>query len=156
MNALKSLENRIRGWIPKDYRIAFGQKVSKPSWWRLLWISAIVANILWLLFGFAVLHQSVDRLVIVAFVSAVAIGFAYYIRVKPSTTINRAVYVLIGVTPIGFVLGILWELSVGSLLNGYFGAYPALLISLAIWLPIGGFISDCIGKRRNYMLPLSV
>ena len=156
MKALKSLENCLRGWIPNDYRIAFGQKVSKPSWWRPLWISAIVANIFWLLFGFAVFHLSVDRLVIVAVVSGVAICFAYYIRVKPSITINRAVYVLIGVTPIGFVLGILWELTVGSLLNGYVGAYPALLISLAIWLPIGGFIGDWIGKKRNYILPLSV
>lgn len=156
MNALKTLEKRLRGWIPKGYRTAFGQKVSKPSWWRPLWVSAIVANIFWLLFGFYVLHLSVYRLVIVAFVSAVAIGFAYYIRVKPSITINRAVYVLIGVTPIGFVLGILWEFAVGSLLNGLVGAYPALLISLAIWLPIGGFIGDWLGKKRNYSLPLSV
>jgi hypothetical protein len=156
MNALKTLEKRIRGWVPKEHRIVFAQKVAKPWWWNPLWISAIVANILWLLFGFSVLHLSVDRLVTVAVVTAVALGFAYYIRVKPSIAINRAVYVLIGVTPIGFALGILWELTVGSLLNGYVGAYPALLISLAIWLPIGGFIGDWIGKKRNYILPLSI
>ena len=156
MNALKSLENRLRGWVPKEHRIVFAQKGAKPRWWNPFWISAIVVNILWLLFGFSVLHLSVDRLVTVAIFTAIAIGFAYYIRVKPSIAINRAVYVLIGVTPIGFVLGILWELTVGSLLNGYVGAYPALLISLAIWLPIGGFIGDWIGKKRNYILPLSI
>ncbi len=155
MNA-KSWKDQIRGWVPKEYRIAVAQNVAKPWWWNPLWISAIVVNILWLLFGFAVLHLPVYQLVIVAVVTAVAGGFAYYIRIRPSVTINRAVYVLIGVTPIGFVLGILWELTVGSLLNGYVGAYPALLISLAIWLPIGGYIGDWIGKKRCYVLPLSI
>ena len=156
MKDIKRLENRIRGWFPKDYGIALAEKMPKPRWWTPLWISAIVVNIFWLLFGFFVLHLSIERLIIVAVVTAAAGGFAYYIRVKTSIKINRAVYVLIGVTPIGFVLGILWELSVGSLLNGYVGAYPALLISLAIWLPIGGFIGDWIGKKRCYQLPLSI
>lgn len=156
MNVKKRVENPIQGWLPKEYNFALAQKIPKPSWWTPLWISAVLVNVLWLLFGFFVLHLSFERIIIVAVVTAAAGGFAYYIRVRPSITINRAVYVLIGVTPIGFVLGILWELSVGSLLNGIVGAYPALLISLAIWLPIGAFIGDWIGKKRCYQLPLSI
>lgn len=61
---------------------------------------------------------------------------------------------LIGVAPIGFVLGIIWAFSVGTLLAATVGSYPSLLISLAVWCPIGAFIGDWIGKKRNYQLPL--
>ena len=150
-----SIEQRIRGWFPKEYKLALAQKMPKPRWWKPFWALSAVGLVVAAVLTVLLLKIPLERAIPELGFAFVCLGIAYYIRVRPSITINRAVYVLIGVTPVGFVLGILWEFTVGSLLNGYVGAYPALLISLAIWLPIGGFIGDCIGKKRSYILPLS-
>jgi hypothetical protein len=36
------------------------------------------------------------------------------------------------------------------------GVWPSLIISYAVFVPIGVLIGDWIGKRRNYQLPLSL
>jgi hypothetical protein len=155
MNALKTLENRLRGWIPNDYRIAFGQKVSKPFWWKPLWITAVVANIAWILLALFVFYLPLERVVIVAVVASIAVGFAYYIRVRPSMNVNRAVYVLLGITPIGLCLSLLWNYTIGyytAPLIGLWGFYIGIMVPCII----GAFIGDWIGKKRNYLLPLSI
>jgi hypothetical protein len=130
--------------------------MSKPNWWKPFWALSAVGLLIIAVITVLLLKIPLERAIPEVGFAFACLGIAYYIRVRPSVSINRAVYILIGVTPIGFVLGILWAFTVGSLLNGYVGAYPALLISLAIWLPIGGFIGDWMGKKRSYMLPLSI
>jgi len=86
----------------------------------------------------------------------VCICIAYYIRVRQSMKVNRALYILLGITPIGFGLWIIWCISgIGRLITSLSGALPSLLISWAVCYGIGAFIGDWIGKRRNYRLPLS-
>lgn len=46
MTIKKSLENQIRGWIPKEYRVALAQKMSKPSWWKPFWIVSALGIII--------------------------------------------------------------------------------------------------------------
>lgn len=87
----------------------------------------------------------------------VCIGIAYYIRVRPSMKVNRALYILLGITPIGFGLWVIWAVSgIGRLIINMIGAFPSLLISWAVCYSTGALIGDWIGKRRNYRLSLSL
>jgi len=71
--------------------------------------------------------------------------------------VNRALYILLGITPIGFILWVIWAVSgIGRLITNMVGALPSLLISWIVCYGIGAFIGDWIGKRRNYRLPLSI
>jgi len=86
----------------------------------------------------------------------VCICIAYYIRVRPSTKVNRALYILLGITPIGFILWIFLAVSgIGRWLTDNLGVWPSLIIGFTVPYIIGAFIGDWIGKRRNYRLPLS-
>ena len=86
------------------------------------------------------------------------IGFAYYIRIKPSRKVNRGVYILLGFSPIEFCLWLLYAFSgIGRFLTTL-GPWGSLVSMLLFPIPyiIGAFIGDWIGKRRNYRLPLSL
>jgi hypothetical protein len=41
---LKSLENRIRGWLPKEYNAAYLNKSLKPRWRKPYWIALIIVS----------------------------------------------------------------------------------------------------------------
>ena len=143
------------GWLPKGYSTAFAEKMSKLRWWRPFWTLSAVGIVVAAVVTVLLLKIPLERALPELGFAFACLGIAYYIRVRPAITINRAVYVLIGVTPLGFVLGIIWAFSVGTLLMGIVGSYPALLISLAVWCPIGAFIGDWLGKKRSYQLPPS-
>jgi hypothetical protein len=153
MNALKALENRLRGWVPKEYRIAFAQKVSKPYWWKPLWIIsalgiALSALVLFLV-GFAL-----DRVVLGLVFASICLGIAYYIRVRPSITKNRIVYICLGFG-VGWIIWVVYAVSgFGLWATHMIGVWPALLISDIVFYVVGALIGDWIGKRRNYQLPL--
>ena len=86
------------------------------------------------------------------------IGFAYYIRIKPSRSVNRGLYILLGFSPIGFGLWLLYAFSgIGRFLTtlGPWGSLASMVLFLIPYI-IGAFIGDWIGKRRNYRLPLSI
>jgi peptidoglycan/LPS O-acetylase OafA/YrhL len=156
MNRKKSLGERIRGWFPKEYPAALAQKMSKPRWWKPLWIAVVAVNIAWVIFGFFVLHYPIERVALLTFLTFFCIGIAYYIRVRPSMKVNRALYILLGITPIGFSLWMVLAVSgLGRWLTNMVGAFPSLIIGWVVCLGIGALIGDWIGKRRNYQLPLS-
>lgn len=133
---------------------------SKPWWWKPLWMAVLIATIASGVAGYLLLH--IPQYALVAFVTGVAVSFlcvgiAYYIRIKPSRRVNRGIYILLGVSPIGFVLWIVLALSgVGRLLTNYLGVWPSLIIGFTVPYIIGAFIGDWIGKRRSYRLPLSI
>jgi hypothetical protein len=64
-------------------------------------------------------------------------------------------YILLGITPTGLILLILWTVSIGRLVTDTIGALPSLLIGSALCFGIGAFMGDWIGKKRNYLLPMS-
>ncbi|MCW3990268.1 MAG: hypothetical protein NWE88_09360 [Candidatus Bathyarchaeota archaeon] len=91
-------------------------------------------------------------------ITLLAIGFAYYIRIKPSRRVNRGLYIFLGFSPIGFCLWLLYAFSGIGLFLTTLGPLGSLTSMLFFPIPfiMGVFIGDWIGKRRNYRLPLSL
>jgi hypothetical protein len=88
--------------------------------------------------------------------SFVLLGFAYYIRVRSNLKVNRVLYVLLGISPIGFLLMIAVVVSgLGHFMTTNLGVWPSLTMTFMVPCVIGAFIGDWIGKKRGYQLPLS-
>jgi hypothetical protein len=155
MGLKKNLERSLRGWLPKTSILTCTHKTGKPSWWRPLWIITVVGTIVSALVSFLLFSVLLERVIALLFFAFACIGFAYYIRVRPSIKVNRAVYVLLGISPIGFCLSLAWNFTIGRYATPWLGIW-SFLIGLAVPCTIGAFIGDWIGKRRNYQLPLSL
>ena len=149
------VEKLIRGWLPKELVLAYAHKASKPSWWKPLWIVStlgiIVSGLVLFLSGFVPLETMIMGL----FFAFLCLGVAYYIRVKPSISINRALYTLLGITPFCFVLSVAYAVFLGRYVTGWLMGWFNIIVTIGI-LTTGAFIGDWIGKRRNYQLPLSL
>jgi ABC-type uncharacterized transport system permease subunit len=156
MNPKKHLKKRIRGWLPKSSILTRTHKTEKPRWWRPLWIASLLGIIISALVLFLSGYVPLERTILGLVISFLCIGVAYYIRVRPSMKVNRALYILLGITPIGFSLWLVLAFSgLWRLLTDNVGAFPSLIIGWIVCFSIGALIGDWIGKRRNYQLPLS-
>jgi ABC-type uncharacterized transport system permease subunit len=156
VNPIRYLEKRIRGLLPKSSILTRTHRIEKPRWWRPLWIASLLGIIISALVLFLSGYVPLERMILGLVISFFCIGVAYYIRVKPSMKVNRALYVLLGITPIGFSLWMVLALSgLGRWLTNMVGAFPSLIIGWVVCLGIGALIGDWLGKRRNYQLPLS-
>jgi hypothetical protein len=128
---------------------------SKPNWWRPYWIAIIILTLVlgfanYFLFSLPFLEATAGLLLTFA-----CLGVAYYVRVRPNLKVNKALYILLGVTPIGLVIWIVFSLVFSRWLISIVGALPSIVLSWLICLPIGAVIGYYIGKRRNFTLPLS-
>lgn len=156
MNLKEYLENRIRGWLPKSSILTCTHETDKPRWWRPLWIVTVLGIIVSALVLFLSGYVPLERTILGLVLAFLCLGIAYYIRVRPSMKVNRALYILLGISPIGFGLWMVWAVSgIGRWLTDMIGAFPSLIISWVVCLGIGALIGNWIGKRRNYQLPLS-
>lgn len=156
MNLKKYLENRIHGWLPKSSILKLAHKTEKPRWWRPLWIVSLIGILISALVLFLSGYVPLERTILGLVISFLCLGIAYYIRVKPSMKVNRGLYVLLGITPLGFSLWMGLAFSgLWRLLTNTIGAFPSLILSWVVCLGVGALIGDWIGKRRNYQLPLS-
>ena len=139
-----------------------GQKPSKPKWWKLLWILTVISMVGWGIFSYLFLHSDFVRIIIYEIIFSAALGIAYYIRIRPSKNINKALYILLGITPIGFVLWIFYAAMCGLtnfcriLINIKPYGYLINIAFQILLFVIGGFIGNWIGKKRDYKLPLSL
>lgn len=132
-------------------------KGSKPRWWKPLWIAVLLTTIASGVVGYFLLHVPLERTVGGVALTFLMIGFAYYIRIRPSRKMNRGLYILLGISPIGFSLWIVYALSgIGRFLTTHLGPEVSLIVGFTVPYIIGAFIGDWIGKRRNYHLPLSI
>ena len=125
-------------------------KGSKPHWWKPLWIAVLLMSIASGVVGYFLLHVPLERMVSGVALIFLCTGIAYYICIKPSRRVNRGIYILLGITPIGFVLWIAYVLTIGRHVTSYLGAWSSLIISFTVPYIIGAFIGDWIGRRRNY------
>ena len=156
VNLKEYLENRIRGWLPKLSILTCTHETDKPRWWRPLWIVTVLGIIVSALVLFLSGYVPLERTILGLVLAFLCLGIAYYIRVRPSMKVNRALYILLGISPIGFGLWMVWAVSgIGRWLTDMIGAFPSLIISWVVCLGIGALIGNWIGKRRNYQLPLS-
>jgi len=155
--------NRIRGWFPKEPSMPRDKlkmaetKVSKtkPWWWKPLWIVTVLATIASTVAGYFLLDVPLERAVGGVALTFLCIAFAYYIRVRPSMRINRAVYILIGITPIGIILWFICSFILNRvIITSASGTLPLFLASGAVCLGVGALIGDWIGKRRGYTLAM--
>jgi hypothetical protein len=162
MGIKKYLEKHIRGWLPKEPNLPSNKvkmadaktKAPKPRWWRPLWIVTVLGTIVSGLVSFLIFNVPLERAIALLFFAFGCLGFAYYIRVRPSIKVNRAVYILLGISPIGFCLSLAWNFTIGRYTTPWLGIW-GFFIGLIVPCTIGAFIGDWIGKRRNYQLPLS-
>jgi len=134
-------------------------KGSKPWWWKPLWIVTLLLTIVSGVAGFFLLDIALARAVGGVALTFLAIGIAYYIRLRPSITVNRAIYIAFGASGTGFI--IFWgsALIIGATglppPTHYLGFWITIIIFFIAPNIIGAFIGDWIGKRRNYILPLT-
>lgn len=151
---LKKYLNRIRGWLPRESILLYRQKASKPQWWKPLWIAILLLTLVTGVINYFILHAPVEDVTSALVFAFVCIGIAYYIRVKPSFRVNRALYILLGITPMGFVLSVAYVLVIGRYMTDWLGGWFNIIVIVGI-LITGALIGDWIGRRRNYQLPLS-
>jgi hypothetical protein len=154
----------IRGWLPKEpnlprNRIKVAEaktKVPKPHWWRPLWVALMAIAVIFVVINYFLFHYSLSSVLGGLAITLLGIGAAYYIRVRPSVTMNRVVYVCLG-CGISFVMWVvIYAISgIGRWVTDTLGVWSSLLIGYAVFVPIGVLIGDWIGKKRNYQLPLS-
>lgn len=135
-------------------------KGSKPRWWKPLWIAVLLMTIASGVVGYFLLHVPLERMVSGVALTFLFMGIGYYIRIKPSMKVNRAIYVTLGACGIWVIVffgGGLLLLSTGWLpLTTYLGPWVTFIIFFIFPYIIGAFIGDWIGRRRNYRLPLSI
>jgi hypothetical protein len=146
--------NRIRGWLPKELNLSCAHKASKPYWWKPLWVVTVLGIIVSGVIPFLIFHVPLERAILGLVLAFLCVGVAYYIRVRPSMKVNRALYVLLGITPLGFVLSVAYAFFIGRYVTGWLWGWFNVIVTVGI-LITGALIGDWLGKRRNYQLPLS-
>ena len=137
-----------------------GQKPSKPKWWIPLWVLTTISMVGSGIFGYIFFHVDFGLIIIYEIIFSLALGIAYYIRIRHSIKVNKAVYILLGITPIGFGLWILYAVvcrltNFCHFLNNLrpYGYVLNIAFQILLFI-IGGFIGNWIGKTRKYRLPL--
>lgn len=138
-----------------------GQKPSKPKWWKPLWILTAISMVGSGVFTYFFLHGELVLIIILEIIFSLVLGVAYYFRVRPSIKVNKLVYIIFGITPIGFGFVILYALISGitnfsKFIMSFkpFGSWLQLGLIIGLFT-IGGFIGNWFGKKRDYRLPLS-
>ena len=102
--------------------------------------------------------MSLENIVMMLVTVLLLIGFAFYIRFKPSTTTvnKRALFIFVGASVIGFSI---WAVTVLSLnatelhtqIASAIGDDFFAITSLMICLISGAFIGDWIGEKREHI-----
>jgi hypothetical protein len=160
MKPKKRTEQQTRGWLPDEHPAVLAQKMSKPIWSKTLWIGIVFLTVVIFtvasgILVFSALHMILQQVTVGLVLGSICMGIAYYLRFKYSErALNRALYVFLGATPLGFCLNVAYVVFLGHYVTGWLMGWFNIIITVGI-LITGAFIGDWIGKRRNYQLPLS-
>jgi len=123
----------------------------KSYWITLTLIITVFASV----FGYF-MNMPLENIVMMLVTVLLLIGFAVYIRFKPSTTTvnKRATFIFVGASVIGFCILAVILLSLNAtelhtqiasaIGDGFFA-----ITSLMICLILGAFIGDWIGEKRE-------
>jgi hypothetical protein len=163
MSLKNRLETIFRGWFPKEPKMPKAKlkmaetraAKSKPWWWKPMWIITLLLTIVVGVVGYFLLDPNILEPVGLMSVALFFVGFSYYISNRPSTNVNRAMYIMVGMAVIGCILWLIWVISgLGRWITQTVGSDPSLLISFVVCYAIGALIGYLIGKKRNYVLPV--
>ena len=123
----------------------------KSYWITLTLITVVFASV----FGYF-MNMPLENIVMMLATVLLLIGFAFYIRFKPSTTTvnKRATFIFVGASVIGFSIWAVMVLSLNatelhSQIASAIGDNFFAITSLMICLISGAFIGDLIGKKRE-------
>ena len=134
-------------------------KSSKPWWWKPLWIGTLLLAIASGIASFFLLDVSLARAIAGVALTFLGIGAAYYIRIRPSIKLNRAIYIIFGASAAGVIVqfGSMFIFTATGLPppHNFLGFWEIISIFMIAPNLTGALIGDWIGKRRNYILPLS-
>jgi DNA-binding transcriptional ArsR family regulator len=105
---------------------------------------------------------SIQRTALILAIEVLSFAFAFYIRIRPTKSGNRAFFIVVGAIGIGFILWftvtslILFSGLRSQIISsiGNIGDDFTVLATLIICWIVGGFLGDLIGKRRNYIIPM--
>ena len=134
-------------------------KRSKPWWWKPFWIVTLLLAIASGVAGFFLLNPSLARAIGGVAFTFLVIGIAYYIRIRPSIELNKAIYITFGAGAAGMLVQfgsffIFTATGVPSP-SEYLGIWEIMIVFFIAPNLIGGYIGYWIGKRRDYILPSS-
>ncbi len=125
----------------------------RPKWWFSYWIAIVVATIIIGVTLPILRNIPWDRAVLYLAATLAIEALAYYARLKPSMTLNRIMYILIGF-PLGFVL---WFIAIFTVERTFYpqAANDVLVFvgSMIICIGIGCLVGDFIGRLRHYKGP---
>jgi hypothetical protein len=154
MNVKRSLENRIRGWLPKDPVVLYAHKMQRPTWWKPFWSAAWVFTEVLGIVGFLALRIPIWYVGIIGgYLAIIGFAAAFYSAIKPSS-INRAAYIFVGMTTLGLLLSAAYTFLLGHYTTAWLSGWFNLIVIVGIQIA-GGIVGDLIGKQRNYQqLPL--
>jgi len=62
---------------------------SKPRWWKPFWILTAISMVGSGVFTYFFLHSDIVRIIIYEIIFSIALGIAYYIRIKPSKRVKK-------------------------------------------------------------------
>ncbi|MEM4733073.1 MAG: hypothetical protein QXD70_00915 [Candidatus Bathyarchaeia archaeon] len=139
-------------------------RIRQPNWLKSYWIALTASALAIAAASYFYLNAPPEKVITATALILLSLSLGYYIRVRPSVKINRAMYIGLGIVVIGFVLWISLMVFLNAtglrvLLERWLfkrdiptGILPFL--TLILCYIAGGYIGDWIGKRRNYHLPL--
>ena len=119
------------------------------AYWIVIFALTIVIGISLILFAQTDVGFGIASLAIILLFEYAA----YYGRVKPSLTLNRIMYILIGV-PLGFVIWIaFWMLIMRQVYPQGGKSLSVVVLSIIGCYAVAFLIGDLIGRLRHYKGP---
>jgi hypothetical protein len=139
--------------------ILYYVRSKQPNWLKPYWIVLTISVIVFGVVGILLFNVPLERAIPSTVLILLAIGFGYYMRVRPNIKFNRAMYIGLGVFVLGFMLWGVLTISLNAtgirnLIDQIIPDGVLAHITLILCYIAGGFIGDLIGKSRDYRLPL--
>ena len=154
MNLRQYLQKFIQGWLPNQHPVVLAKKMSKPIWWKPFWSIAWIYTEILGIVGFLVLRIPIWYVGIIGgYLGIIGVSAAFYSVIKHSS-MNRATYILVGMTTLGLLLSVTYTFMLGHYTIAWLSGWFNLIIIVGIQIA-GGVVGGLIGKQRDYQtLPI--
>lgn len=149
------LAYRVLTEFPNEQPQVADKRIFKA--WIILFAATVATTILNVYF-----FIPLQRTALILAIEILSFSFAFYIRIRPSHSGNRAFFIAVGALFLGFIFwflitslilfsGLRWQIISST---GNIGDDFVVLSTLIICWIVGGFVGDLIGRRRNYVIPM--